>query len=102
MQPLNDREIRTAVRAALAEDIGSGDVTSQATVPAKATFTVAMRAREVLVLAGLAFAEQAFHQLSPAVRIKRLARDGQRLKAGASLLRISGPARAILSAERWL
>ncbi len=100
MQPLNAQEIRTAVRAALAEDIGWGDVTSQATVTAKATFTVVMRAREPLVVAGLAFAETAFRQLSPAVRIKRLARDGQRLKAGATLLQITGSARAILSAER--
>lgn len=100
MQPLNAREIRAAVHAALAEDIGRGDVTSQATVPAKARFTVVMRAREPLVVAGLTFAETAFRQLSPAVRITRFARDGQRLKAGASLLQISGSARAILSAER--
>ncbi len=100
MQPLNAQEIRTAVRAALAEDIGWGDVTSQATVTAKATFTVVMRAREPLVVAGLAFAETAFRQLSPAVRIKRFTLDGQRLQAGASLLQISGSARAILSAER--
>ena len=100
MQPLNAREIRDAVRAALAEDIGGGDVTSLATVPAGTTFTVVMRAREPLVVAGLAFAEAAFRKLSPAVRLKRLARDGQRVKAGAGLLKISGPARAILSAER--
>ena len=100
MQPLNAREIRAAVRAALAEDIGSGDVTSKATVPAKAAFTVVMRARESLVVAGLAFAVTAFRQLSPAIHIKRLARDGQRVKVGASLLQISGSARAILSAER--
>ncbi len=100
MQPLNAREIRTAVRAALAEDIGRGDVTSQATVPSTARFTVVIRAREPLVVAGLAFAETAVRQLSPAVRITRFARDGQCLKAGASLLQISGSARAILSAER--
>jgi len=100
VQPLNAREIRDAVRAALAEDIGGGDVTSLATVPAGTTFTVVMRAREPLVVAGLAFAEAAFRKLSPAVRLKRLARDGQRVKAGAGLLKISGPARAILSAER--
>jgi nicotinate-nucleotide pyrophosphorylase (carboxylating) len=100
MRPLNVGAVRRAVAAALAEDLGSGDVTSQATVPAKATFTVAMRAREALVVAGLAFAEHTFHQRSPVVRITSLARDGQRLKAGASLLRISGPARAVLSAER--
>jgi len=100
VQPLNAQAIRAAVRAALAEDIGRGDVTSQATVPAKATLAVVMRAREPLVVVGLAFAEMAFRQLSPAIRIRRLACDGQHLKAGAGLLRISGPARAILSAER--
>lgn len=88
------------MRAALAEDIGGGDVTSQATVPAKAAFTVVMCAREPLVVAGIAFAEAAFRQLSPAVRLTRLARDGQRVKAGAGLLQVSGPARAILGAER--
>ncbi|MCC6821283.1 MAG: carboxylating nicotinate-nucleotide diphosphorylase [Verrucomicrobia subdivision 3 bacterium] len=97
---LSAREIHAAVHAALAEDIGGGDVTSQATVPAKATFTVVMRAREPLVVAGLDFAETAFRQLSPSVRIKRLARDGQRLKSGAPLLQICGSACAILSAER--
>lgn len=97
---LSQRGIRSAVQAALAEDIGSGDVTSLATVPASMTFTVVMRARESLVVAGLGFAEAAFENLSRSVRIKRLARDGQRVKAGAGLLTISGPARAILSAER--
>ena len=84
MQSLNAREIRAAVQAALVEDIGSGDVTSWATVPANARFTVVMRAREPLVIAGLAFAEVAFGKLSPSVRLQRLARDGQRVKAGAA------------------
>jgi nicotinate-nucleotide pyrophosphorylase (carboxylating) len=100
VQTLNPREIHAAVHAALAEDIGSGDVTSLATVPANARFTVIMRAREPLVVAGLAFAEAAFRKLSPALHLKRLARDGQSVSAGADLLKISGPARAILSAER--
>ncbi|NOS68859.1 MAG: carboxylating nicotinate-nucleotide diphosphorylase [Verrucomicrobia bacterium] len=97
---LSSQEIERAVRAALAEDIGSGDVTSLATVPASASFTVVMRAREPMVVAGLAFAETAFRSLSSRVRIKRLTRDGLSLKAGAALLQITGPARAILSAER--
>lgn len=100
MQLLSAREIKVAVRAALVEDIGRGDVTSLATVPAKSELTVVMRAREPMIVAGIAFAETAFRQLSPAVRIQRLPREGQRMKVGASLLRISGPARAILSAER--
>ncbi|MDZ7937291.1 MAG: carboxylating nicotinate-nucleotide diphosphorylase [Rhodoferax sp.] len=89
-----------AVTAALAEDIGRGDVTSLATVPAKATFAVVLRAREPLVVAGIAFAETAFRSLSRSVRIKHLTRDGRRVKAGAGLLHISGSARAILAAER--
>lgn len=93
-------EIRTAVRAALAEDVGSGDVTSLATLPAKAKFSVVMRTREPMVVAGLDFAEAAFRLLSSKIRLERRARDGQPLKANATLLKISGPARAILSAER--
>ena len=100
MQPLRTAEIRRAVRLALAEDIGSGDVTTLATVPKHATAGAIMRAREPLVVAGLAFAETAFRSLSPRLRIKSLARDGHQLQAGAGLLQVSGPARAILSAER--
>lgn len=98
--PLRPEEIRRAVRAALAEDIGSGDVTTLATVPASAKIVAVLRAREPLVVAGLAFAETAFRQLSPSVRIQWLARDRQAVKAGAGLLRISGAARAVLGAER--
>ena len=54
MQALNPEDIRRAVQAALAEDIGSGDVTSLSTVPEHAQVTVVMQAREVLVAAGLA------------------------------------------------
>ncbi len=100
MQSLSHEDIRRAVRAALAEDIGSGDVTTLATVPVTAPAVAVMRAREPLVVAGLALAEAAFRLRSRAVRIKRLARDGQRVAAGARLLEISGAARAILSAER--
>jgi nicotinate-nucleotide pyrophosphorylase (carboxylating) len=97
---LSAAEIRQAVQAALAEDIGSGDVTTLATVPETATARAVLRAREPLVVAGLDFARAAFRELSTAVKIERLAKDGQRVKTGANLLRISGPARAILSAER--
>jgi nicotinate-nucleotide pyrophosphorylase (carboxylating) len=118
---LSGKEIRQAVRAALAEDIGSGDVTTLATVPAAATARAVLRAREPLVVAGLDFAEAAFRELGNRrgelrepqisgrrgtplsgreIKIKRLARDGQPVKGGGVLLEISGPARALLSAER--
>ncbi len=97
---LTAAEIRRAVRAALAEDLGSGDVTTQATVPTNAQSVALMRAREPLVVAGLAFAEAAFRQLAPKIKIKKYFLDGQRAKVGDTLLKISGSARAILSAER--
>ncbi len=97
---LTAAEIRHAVRAALAEDLGSGDVTTLATVPVNAKSIALMNAREPLTVAGLAFAEIAFRELSPQIQIKKFARDGQCVKAGAPLLKISGSSRALLSAER--
>lgn len=93
-------EIRRAVRAALAEDLGRGDVTTLATVPASAKSVALMNAREPLTVAGIQFAELAFRELSPKIQIKKFVRDGQRVKAGAPLLKISGSSRALLSAER--
>ena len=97
---LSATEIRQAVQAALAEDIGSGDATTLATVPEKLTARAAMRAREPLIVAGLLFAEAAFTELSSVVQIERLVKDGRKAGDGETLLKISGPARAILSAER--
>ncbi len=100
MEPLSADEIRRHVQAALAEDIGSGDVTTLATVLENATARAAMVAREPLVLAGLALAEAAFKELSPSIQFERLAADGQTLARGAVLARMQGAARAILTAER--
>ena len=93
-------EIRRAVRAALAEDLGSGDVTTLATVPQNAKSVALMRSRETLVVAGIQFAEIAFRELAPKIKIEKRARDGQKVAAGKTLLKISGSSRAILSAER--
>jgi nicotinate-nucleotide pyrophosphorylase (carboxylating) len=97
---LSANEIRAAVKAALAEDIGSGDATTIATVPPGVTARAVMRAREPVVVAGIEFAEAAFRQLSGKVKIQKILRDGQRARPGATLLKISGPARSILTAER--
>jgi len=100
VQPLSTSEIRRAVRDALAEDIGRGDATTLATIPRGAVARAVVRAREPLVVAGLEFAKVAFRQRSSSVRVAARSRDGQRVKSGATLLSVSGPARAILSAER--
>jgi len=97
---LNLEEVRGAVRAALAEDIGSGDVTTLATVPPETQATAVMQAREPLVLAGMAFAETAFSELCAEISIQRGFHDGQRAAAGKVLLEVQGPARALLTAER--
>ena len=97
---LSTPEIRAAVKAALAEDIGRGDATTIATVPPGLLARAVMRAREPLVVAGTDFVETAFCELSRNIKIKKILRDGQRAKTGAALLKISGPARAILTAER--
>jgi nicotinate-nucleotide pyrophosphorylase (carboxylating) len=100
MEPLSADEIRQAVQLALAEDLGTGDVTTLAVVPESARASALMRAREPLVVAGLAFAEAAFGALSSALELTRLSADGERAAAGATLLKLAGPARALLSAER--
>lgn len=97
---LSRTEIRRAVRAALAEDVGRGDATSLATIPKAAVAHAVMRAREPLVVAGLEFAETAFRELSPIVKVNCGLRDGQRARTGDVLLEVSGPARALLAAER--
>jgi nicotinate-nucleotide pyrophosphorylase (carboxylating) len=100
MEPLTAEESRHAVRLGLAEDIGSGDVTTLATVPESARAEALLHAREPLVVAGLALAELAFLELSPDVRITGRVADGRQVPSGAALMRVSGPARSLLTAER--
>lgn len=100
MLELTAEEIRQTVRLALDEDIGPGDATTDATVPADARARAVMAAREALVVAGLAPAREAFTQISAGVTVETLASEAQRVARGAALLRVAGPARAILTAER--
>jgi nicotinate-nucleotide pyrophosphorylase (carboxylating) len=100
VQPLNGDEVQHAVELALAEDVGSGDVTTLATVPESAVASAVMRAREPLVVAGSDLAEAVFSRLDSRVKVVRAARDGARLVAGTTLMQVAGPARAILTGER--
>jgi nicotinate-nucleotide pyrophosphorylase (carboxylating) len=93
-------EIRAAVRAALDEDIGPGDATTLATVPPHRAARGVLRARQPLVVAGLALAKAAFLELDAAVSWHEPVRDGQSVAAGTVLLEVVGPARALLTAER--
>ena len=100
MEPLSAEEIRRAVKAALAEDIGPGDATTLATVPENAVAQAAIVAREYLIVSGLSFAIAAFDEISSDLNFEQLVSDGQHVQRGAPLLRVAGSARAILSAER--
>lgn len=100
MEPLPQEIITQHVRAALEEDIGSGDATTLATVPVESPARAAMVAREPIVVCGLSFAEMAFQLNSPGARLELRTHDGARLAAGEHLLWVDGPARAVLTAER--
>lgn len=89
------------VRRVLAEDLGSGgDVTSAATIAADARFSAELACREPISVAGLDVAAAFFRALDRDVRIERLASDGDKVEAGAVLMRLEGNARAMLAAER--
>ena len=89
------------VAAVLAEDLGTaGDVTSAAVIPAEARFAGVMDTRDAIVVAGLEIAEAFFRALDPHVEIERLVEDGARVAKGADLMRLTGSARAMLTAER--
>ncbi|WP_239987320.1 carboxylating nicotinate-nucleotide diphosphorylase [Sphingosinithalassobacter portus] len=89
------------VRETLAEDLGvAGDITSAAVIPAEARFTGVMDSRDAIIVAGLPIAEAFFRALDPDVEIECLVTDGDRVAAGTDLMRLSGKARALLTAER--
>jgi nicotinate-nucleotide pyrophosphorylase (carboxylating) len=89
------------VAATLAEDLGeAGDITSAAVIPADARFEGVMDSRDAIVVAGLPIAEAFFRALDPGVAIERRVEDGDAVVRGTDLLRLSGKARALLTAER--
>ncbi len=89
------------VAATLAEDLGDhGDITSRATIPADARFAGVMDSREDVIVAGLPIAEAFFRTLDADVAIDILADEGARVGAGGDLMRLTGLARAMLTAER--
>ena len=100
MEPLSSEEIRLAIEASLAEDVGPGDVTTLATVPPNAHAAAVIVAREPIVVAGLGFAMQAFRLLSRDIDLVEQCADGESIPPGRSVLNIRGQARAILTAER--
>src|SRR5437588_1767427 len=98
---LSRLEIHEAVHRALAEDLGrAGDVTSIATIPEGTQARAVVVARKAGVIAGLPLVAAAFKKLAPVTEIAAHARDGAIVAGNTALLDVTGPARAVLAAER--
>jgi nicotinate-nucleotide pyrophosphorylase (carboxylating) len=94
------------IRATLDEDLGVGlpgggrDVTAESVIPADARFAGVMDSRDAIVAAGLPIAAAFFRALDPEIEIEILVEEGAAVDAGSDLMRLSGNARALLTAER--
>ena len=89
------------VASTFAEDLGEiGDITSEAVIPETARFEGVMDSRDAIVVAGMPIAEAFFRALDPNVEIDALVEDGDRVPAGTDLMRLTGLARPMLTAER--
>jgi nicotinate-nucleotide pyrophosphorylase (carboxylating) len=97
---LDLQSVRRIVEAALREDVGRGDLTTEATVPAGLAGRSVLVAKQELVVAGLDVAREVFFSLDPAVRWDPAVREGDAVAAGMALGRVDGPARSLLTSER--
>jgi nicotinate-nucleotide pyrophosphorylase (carboxylating) len=92
--------LRDIVATALAEDIGPGDITSELVIPPAVMAQGRFLAKQPGVLSGLDVAAECFRQMDAAVEFRALLNEGDRFAAGTDLATVSGPARALLGAER--
>lgn len=99
MAPL-DSDIDTIVRAALAEDLGRGDVTGELAIPAGTVAEAVVVAKSEAILAGMAVVRACFHALDAGIGFDRPLADGARLVPGTEVVVVRGFARALLAAER--
>jgi nicotinate-nucleotide pyrophosphorylase (carboxylating) len=100
VSPALDADALDLVRRALAEDVGGGDATTQATVPAQARADGLITQKAPGVVYGLALAEAVFGELDPDARFERLVEEGVWREQGGPVLAIEGLARALLTGER--
>ena len=96
----NGKEIEQLIDRALREDIGSGDVTSQAVVDRDLKGTAIILAKEKGILAGLKIAQRIFKKVDPNLKFIPFKRDGDRIKPKDKIASISGNIRSVLKAER--
>jgi len=92
--------LRELIRIALREDIGSGDITTEATIPDNVNARAQMVAKDNGIVAGVDVAVEVFQQLNPKLIAIVNRQDGEIIKPGDVILEVTGPARSLLSAER--
>lgn len=92
-------DVAEIVRRALAEDVGTGDLTA-ALIPVGANAQARVVTREDAVLCGAAWFDEAFRQTDPRIRVDWEARDGDAVRGEQTICRLAGPARGLLTAER--
>ena len=88
------------IALAIAEDVGSGDVTGEATIPPVANCAAAIIAKQPGVVAGIGVVEHVYRALDPDAEVTALVDDGVRIEEPVELAHIEGPARAVLAGER--
>lgn len=93
---------RKLIQRALAEDIGSGDITSRRLVPGKALGNAVIIAREEGVFFGRGVADEILKQITPSLRVRYFLKDGERFVKNKKILELSGSVQAILAAERTM
>jgi nicotinate-nucleotide pyrophosphorylase (carboxylating) len=93
-------QIEEIIDLALAEDLGKGDVTTEALIPSDQQGTGFIVAKEEGILAGIEVAKQVFHRVGPELKVEILTENGARVKPGTKLSKVSGSIASILKAER--
>jgi nicotinate-nucleotide pyrophosphorylase (carboxylating) len=99
MQAPDSAYVSASVAAALAEDVGTGDLTAQL-IPADRVARASVITREDAVLCGTAWFDEVFRQIDPRARVTWSARDGERVRTDQQLCTLQGPARSLLTGER--
>src|SRR5437899_483182 len=100
MEPIDLRLLNDAFLAMLREDIGSGDITSRATIPANACATARYTAKQALIVAGIPVAQEIVRLVDAQLEFRTLSTDGASVAAGTAIAEVRGSARSILTAER--
>jgi nicotinate-nucleotide pyrophosphorylase (carboxylating) len=100
LEPLAIEDYRDLVRRALAEDVGSGDITTAATIDGSQRACAVLLAKSRCIVAGLDVAVEAFRQLDPAAEVTIHRRDGSRCEPGTTVAEVRGRSDALLIAER--